>query len=158
MNSFSVMNDLRPGAFLTVKDGSKANTMTIGWGLEGIMWQRKVFAALIKDIHRTYELLENAKYFTVSFPQKGTFTEALRHFGSVSGKTADKYESGLVRLTDAQSVDGFLIDGCIKHYECEVIYKQLLQREFFTVTIDPSHLHTDENLHTLIIGEIKNPD
>jgi len=33
---------IKKGAFLTVKAGDSMNTMTVGWGLVGFIWQRSV--------------------------------------------------------------------------------------------------------------------
>ncbi|HOO44668.1 MAG TPA: flavin reductase family protein, partial [Deltaproteobacteria bacterium] len=36
----TITKQLQKGAFLTVKAGDALNTMTIGWGLIGFIWQR----------------------------------------------------------------------------------------------------------------------
>ena len=44
------------GIFLTVKNNKKANTMTIGWGFIGIMWNKPVFIAAVRYSRHTYEI------------------------------------------------------------------------------------------------------
>lgn len=38
--SKEMLQQLQKGAFLTVENGDKVNTMTIGWGSIGIMWNK----------------------------------------------------------------------------------------------------------------------
>ena len=154
MKEFNISDNLRSSAFLTVKCEDKVNTMTIGWGFEGVIWQKNVFVILIKDMHYTYELMENTDFFTVSFPEKGAKKEALAYFGSNSGRKINKYESGLIDLLEASSVDGYIVEGCIKNYECKILYRQKLLKELFLTDIKQENLHSDGDLHTMIIGEI----
>ena len=38
-----IIKAMRPGILLTTKVGDKVNSMTIGWGTIGIIWERPVF-------------------------------------------------------------------------------------------------------------------
>ena len=155
MNDYDIFENLNSGAFLTVKNGDEVNTMTIGWGFEGVIWQKKVFVILVRESRYTYELLTKAKYFTVSFPKKGTFKEALNYFGTKSGRDENKYDSNLITLTEASNVDGYFVDGCVQNYECEIIYQQKLQNDSFLNKMIPQKVYADGDIHILFIGEIK---
>ena len=44
-----IISALRPGILLTTKVADKVNSMTIGWGTIGIIWERPVFAAYVRQ-------------------------------------------------------------------------------------------------------------
>ena len=48
-----ITSALKKGVFLTSKVGDKVNTMVIGWGHVGRIWERPVFIAYIRDIRYT---------------------------------------------------------------------------------------------------------
>ncbi len=54
---------IKKGAFLTVKAGDAMNTMTIGWGLIGFIWQRSVFMVAVRDSRHTFSIMEKAVGF-----------------------------------------------------------------------------------------------
>ena len=43
-----IVRALRPGILITTKAGGKVNSMTIGWGTLGIIWNRPVFIAYVR--------------------------------------------------------------------------------------------------------------
>ena len=45
---------LEKGAFLTTKAGDKVNSMVIGWGHVGRVWEKPVFIAYVRDCRFTY--------------------------------------------------------------------------------------------------------
>ena len=52
---------LRKGAFLTTKAGEKVNSMVIGWGHVGRIWERDVFVAYVRKSRFTRELLDETQ-------------------------------------------------------------------------------------------------
>ena len=80
------------GAFLTVKDGEKINTMTIGWGNIGYVWNRPIFTFMVRKSRYTIDLLKNADNFTVSIPLNKNMKNALKVCGSKSGRDIDKFK------------------------------------------------------------------
>ena len=72
------MNQLEnKGVFLTVKNKENLNTMTIGWGFVGVMWNKPVFIAAVRYSRYTYEMLKKTDNFTVSIPLKGQIKNLL---------------------------------------------------------------------------------
>jgi len=149
----SILDQISKGIFLTVKDGGRVNTMTIGWGTFGRMWNRPVFMVMVRYSRFTYELIEKADAFTVSVPLNGKFKQALAVCGSKSGRDIDKFkECGLV-AKPGQKVDTPVIDGCDIHVECRIVYKQPLAPEQLPKgIIDTSY--KDGDFHVLYYGEI----
>lgn len=92
----AAMENLKKGAFLTVKSGDKINTMTIGWGFIGFAWSKNLFMVMVRKSRYTHELLENTNEFTVSIPLDNDFKKQLGVCGTKSGRDIDKFkETGL---------------------------------------------------------------
>lgn len=85
-----VLDQIRKGAFLTVKSGDKLNTMTIGWATFGIIWNKPILMVLVRKSRHTHEIIENASDFTVSVPVNKDLKKALSFCGSYSGRDIDK--------------------------------------------------------------------
>ena len=81
------------GAFLNVA-GEVDNSMTIGWAQSGFLWNRPMLTVFVRPQRHTFGLLNRAGAFTISIPEKGTLTEALRMAGSRSGREIDKFAQG----------------------------------------------------------------
>jgi len=137
-----ITSALKKGVFLTSKVGDKVNTMVIGWGHVGRIWERPVFIAYIRDIRYTREMLDANPEFTVNIPVNGFSKEAFAICGTDSGRNMDKIkEAGLTPvIPEVISVPG------IKEFpltlECQVIYRQEqdayrlpedIRRQFYTI-------------------------
>jgi flavin reductase (DIM6/NTAB) family NADH-FMN oxidoreductase RutF len=73
----NIINEkLRKGAFLTSKSGDKVNSMVIGWGHIGRVWERPVFIAYVRTSRYTSELIDSNPEFTVNVPVNGFTKEA----------------------------------------------------------------------------------
>lgn len=148
-----ILEQIPKGAFLTVKAGDRVNTMTIGWGTFGRMWNKPVFMVMVRYSRYTYELIEKADTFTVSIPLKGKFKEALAFCGSKSGRDHDKFKECNLKTRPGQKVDTPVIDGCDIHVECRIVYKQPMDPERLPrEIIDASY--KDGDFHVLYYGEI----
>ena len=77
---------LEKGVFLTTKAGDKINSMVIGWGHIGRIWERPVFITYVRDCRYTYEMLERNPEFTVNVPINGFDKNAFRICGTQSGR------------------------------------------------------------------------
>ncbi|MBR0106509.1 MAG: flavin reductase family protein, partial [Lachnospiraceae bacterium] len=87
---------LRRGIFLTTKAGEKVNSMVIGWGQVGRIWERPVFVAYVRDSRYTREMLDRNPEFTVNVPVNGMNRTAFEVCGMKSGRDMDKIaEAGL---------------------------------------------------------------
>ena len=58
----------QPGILVTTKTGDKINSMTIGWGTLGVVWEKPVFIAYVRDCRYTWEMLQKNPEFTVNIP------------------------------------------------------------------------------------------
>ena len=90
-----ITSALKKGVFLTSKVGDKVNTMVIGWGHVGRIWERPVFIAYIRDIRYTREMLDINPEFTVNIPVNGFSKEAFAICGTDSGRNMDKIKEAV---------------------------------------------------------------
>jgi len=148
-----ILEQLKKGAFLTVKSGDKVNTMTIAWGTIGYVWQRHVFITMVRHSRYTFELIEKANSFTVSFPLNGQMKDALNVCGTKSGRHIDKFKECGLSLLPSQKVDTPVIDGCDLHLECKIIYKSPMHPDQLQEEIKRL-CYGNGDYHVLYFGEI----
>jgi len=144
------------GAFLTVKDKDKTNTMTISWGNIGFMWQKPIFTVMVRKSRYTYEFIENADNFTVSIPFNNEMKNALSICGSRSGRDIDKCSEAGISFINSTVVDSPIIDGCKMYYECKIVNRLPMDKERQEMLL-PEFKHIfyrDNDYHTFYYGEI----
>ncbi|MBU3158603.1 flavin reductase family protein [Clostridium frigoris] len=141
------------GAFLTVKDGEKINTMTIGWGNVGYIWNRPIFTVMVRKSRYTIDFLENTNNFTVSIPLNENMKKALMVCGSKSGRDIDKFKECNLTLEKSKKVDTPIIGECELFYECKIVYKQEMDPKLLLKDIVKSSYEMGD-YHTLYYGEI----
>lgn len=151
--SKELLEQLQRGAFLTVKNGDRVNTMTIAWGSLGYIWNKPIFTALVRYSRHTHDLIFDSEDFTVSFPLNGQLKEALGICGTKSGRDMDKFKECNLTLKGADTVKSPVIDECDLHIECRVVYKQEMNENNVIDEIkDKSYANGD--YHVMYFGEI----
>ena len=147
------MQQLPRGAFLTVSDSKERNTMTIGWGSIGYMWQKPVIMVMVRYSRYTHHLMQQAPDFTLSLPVDGNLKSELGAAGSKSGRDGDKFDAlGLTPQPGHRTASPVIAGGGL-HYECRIVYRQPMKAE----DLDPeicSQMYGDDDLHVLYFGEI----
>ncbi|HHY05139.1 MAG TPA: flavin reductase family protein [Thermoanaerobacterales bacterium] len=149
-----ILKQIEKGVFLTVKQGDNTNTMTIGWGMLGRIWNRQIFMVLVRYSRYTYELIEKADSFTVSIPKYNTLEDALNICGTKSGRDIDKFKECNLTCEPGKTVASPIIAECDIHVECKIIYKQPLDPEKIPEEIKKVHYKT-QDYHVLYYGEIQ---
>lgn len=152
-HSEEMLTQLPKGAFLSVEADGRINTMTIGWGFIGFMWQLPVMVVAVRPTRFTYELLEKSVQFTVSVPLNKQLNKALAGAGSTSGRDLDKFAQFSITPLDAREVKGPVIKDCQLYYECQVIYKQVLDENSLDSDLRRQY-YPLEDYHTLYFGRI----
>lgn len=143
----------KKGAFLTVKNQDKVNTMTISWGSIGFMWNKPIFIAMVRKSRYTYELIENAASFTISIPYKSEMKSALTICGTKSGRDLDKFAEAKISFSPSTKVDSPIIENCNMYYECKIVYKHPMDNQNPSPEINKT-IYSDNDYHTLYYGEI----
>jgi len=141
------------GAFLTVKSEEKINTMTIGWGNVGYVWNKPIFTVMVRKSRYTYDFMENSDDFTVSIPLSKDLKNALAICGSKSGRDIDKFKECNLTLEKSKKVNTPIIGECELHYECKIVYKQDMNPELLSKDITENS-YKEGDYHTLYYGEI----
>jgi len=139
---------------LTAGDFNKGdfNTMTVGWGGFGAMWNMPIALVASRPSRYTTEFMERYQDFTLTaFPNK--YHSALSLLGTKSGRDGDKIsEAGLTPIASEKITSpGFAEADLI--VECKTIYKQDLDPAAF---IDPSieKMYGGYNYHRMYYGEV----
>lgn len=148
-----ILKTLAKGAFLNTAAEGKQDTMTIGWGALGNMWQQPVFTVMVRQTRYTKELLDKNPVFTVSFPIKGDFSKALGLCGTKSGRDMDKFAAAGLTAEAGQTVDAPIIKGCGLHLECKVVDTQTMEAPRFDKEL-ADKWYADKNWHTYYTGII----
>lgn len=140
------------GVFLSV-GGEAPNTMTIGWGSVGCIWNRPVFMVLVRAQRHTYDLLRAAGEFTISVPTKNPLKQELAFAGTQSGRDFDKFTGHGISAAPAQLVNAPIVRECGLHFEC----RTLLTQDMTPDRMDPSiiqYTYRAGDFHTMFFGEI----
>lgn len=146
-----VMDQLAQGAFLTVKAGNRLNTMTIGWATMGIIWSKPIVMVAVRNSRYTFELMETAVDFTISFPQNNMEKE-LSFCGTQSGRNIDKFKECSLEPIPAQKTVSPIIQIPGIHFECKIVYKTAID----PASLDKAYkqLYPKNDFHTLYFGEL----
>lgn len=151
--SKEMLQQLQKGAFLTVKNGDKVNTMTIGWGSIGIMWNKPVLMVPVRYSRYTHTLINEAKDFTVSIPLNGDMAKQITYCGTKTGKEIDKIKELGLTAVESKNVNTPIIGECQLHFECKIVYKQPMDSNMIDDEIKNIN-YPNDNFHVLYYGEI----
>lgn len=136
---------------VTAGTGKNMNTMTIGWGLCGIMWSKPVALVAVKPERYTHQFMEENDYFTISFFDPKYQPEMIL-CGTKSGRDIDKVkETGLQVITEDHYTyfeEASLVIFCKKIYSSSFLDEGFKDREIVTKR------YPDHSFHTEYYGEI----
>ena len=141
----------RQPPLLTAGDKTGLNTMTIGWGQLGRLWNLPVCTVYVRPERYTYQFMESHDYFTVSIlPEEAKKVTAL--CGSKSGRDVDKVKECGFTVAQAEC-------GAPYFEEAELV---LVCRKRYAQEMDPQAIPQDakdrfypeKDYHTMYIGEV----
>ena len=128
------------------------NTMTVGWGSFGTMWNRPFAQVVVRPTRYTFEFMNQYDSFTLC-AFDNAYKKALNMLGSKSGRHGDKIsESGVTPIASRMiKAPGF--EQATLIVECRKIYWQ---------DFDPTHFlddaiegfYPDRDYHRVYFGEI----
>ena len=144
-------------------NGDKFNSMVIGWGHLGRLWNLPTFAVYVREGRYTKGQLDKTGEFTISVPEGAPDAEINRVCGSLSGRNIDKEKEAKLTLVEGSQVK---VPG-VKEYpitlECKVLYKQEqvlaeipedLRTTFYPQDVDGTHPMANRDAHTMYVGQI----
>ena len=98
-----IIEELKRGILLNTMD-VKFNSMTIGWGQLGTVWNMPCFTVYVRESRYTKPALDNSRRFTVSIPLNGSRDRLIdRVCGSLSGYDVDKTAEAKLILEPAET-------------------------------------------------------
>ena len=126
-----IIKAMRPGILLTTKVGGKVNSMTIGWGTLGIIWERPVFVAYVRQQRYSREMLDECREFTINVPVGAYRRKILGICGSKSGRDTDKIEAAGLTPVEPEVISVPGIKELPLTLECRVLYRQEQESDQF---------------------------
>jgi len=149
INPFSMLSN--EWMLITTGSKTKYNSMTASWGGFGVLWNKNVATAYIRNTRYTYELMNSNDYFTLSFYDE-KYQYALKVLGTLSGRQSDKI--GLSELTPTFEENAPFFTEAKMVFVCKKIYHSDIDpKNFDDKTID-SKIYPLKDYHRLFIGEI----
>lgn len=145
------MNQIKKGAFLTVKAGDALNTMTIGWAAVGFVWRKPVLMVAVRNSRHTFGIIENAADFTVSVPTADV-QDAVMFCGTKSGRDCDKFKECGLETAGAGKTASPVIKTPGIHFECKIVFKAAMDPAYLDAEYEA--LYPEKDYHTLYFGEI----
>jgi len=130
------------------------NMMTASWGGFGVLWNRNICWCVIRPVRYTYEFMEKAESFTISFFDE-EYRRALEFCGSASGRDVDKAAAtGLTPVAGTLPGTTYFAEARLV-FECKKIYFQDLDPAHF---LDPSihDNYPNKDYHRMYVGEVTN--
>lgn len=146
----NIYENMHKGSLLTAGSLEKYNTMTIGWGVTGVLWGKDVFIVYVRPSRYTYQFMEENEYFTVSF-YDDEYKKALGYLGTKSGRDTDKVKD--VNFTPFACGESVSFKEANLTILCKKIYIQDLEQAGFPEKVNERYYPTND-VHRYYIGEI----
>ena len=157
-----IMEALKKGILLNTQ-GEKFNSMVIGWGALGRVWNVPAFTVYVRRGRYTKGLLDAAGEFTISVPLDGVNPEISRVCGSQSGRNVDKAEAAHLTLEPAEVIHTPGVREYPLTLECRVLYAQeqdisilpeAIRDRMYPQNVGSDNPMSNRDPHTAYIGEI----
>ncbi len=146
----NIYENMHKGSLVTAGTLEHFNTMTIGWGVTGVLWGRDVFIVYVRPSRFTYEFIEKNDFFTVSF-YDDEYKKALGYLGTRSGRDTHKVKD--VNFTPFQIGESVSFKQANLTILCKKIYIQDLDKDEIPDEVLKRYYPTDD-YHRYYIGEI----
>ena len=151
------------GVLLTTKKGNKINSMTIGWGMLGRIWEKPAFIAFVREGRFTREQLDATMELTGNIPYAVYDKEILGYCGSRTGKNIDKAKDLDLTLVRSDFVAAPGIKEMPLTLECKVVYRQMqdknaipedIREMMYPENVDSSNPMANRDCHVAYYGQI----
>lgn len=153
-----ICSAMKKGILLTTKADDFVNTMTIGWGMIGIEWNRPIFITYVRESRCTKSMLEQTGEFTINIPMNGVDNTILKYCGVNSGRDTDKIRDMGLTLVEPTVINTPGIREFPLTLECRILYKQpqnvsLLEKGILD-RFYPEDIQGDRDHHIAYYAEI----
>ncbi|MBN2788956.1 MAG: flavin reductase family protein [Candidatus Delongbacteria bacterium] len=128
------------------------NTMTVGWGSIGVMWNKPFVQVVVRPTRHTFKYMEKYDSFTLTaFPDK--YNDKLKYLGTVSGKDENKINKSELTVISSKKISSPGFDEAELIIECKKIYwDDIRPKNFLDNKIDENYNAND--YHRIYFGEI----
>ncbi|MBU4487390.1 MAG: flavin reductase [Candidatus Delongbacteria bacterium] len=128
------------------------NTMTVGWGSIGIMWNKPFVQVVVRPTRYTREFMERYETFTLSAFSED-YKKELSYLGSVSGKDVNKIEKSGLKVEPSKLVKCPCFNEAELVIECKKIYSsRFTANEFIDQSIKNNY--PKEDYHLVYFGQV----
>ena len=143
--------------------GDKFNTMVIGWGHLGRLWNTLTFHVYVRQGRYTKGQLDRTGEFTVSVPLEGPDAAINKICGWQSGYSIDKVKEAGLKLEDPEVISTPGIRQYPLTIECKVLYAQDqdlekipqdIREKMYPQDVDGTYPMANRDFHTMYVGEI----
>lgn len=136
-------------ALVTASADGVTNTMTVSWGGIGELWGKDVVFIFIRPQRYTYELLEKADKFSMSFFD-GEYKKELGYCGKNSGRNGDKFTATGLTKVEFEGVPA--VEQAKYNVVCKKIaFQDMDPKGFLDESIEGNY---NGDYHRIYIGEI----
>ncbi len=159
-----IIKAMCPGILLTTKAGDQVNSMVIGWGTLGRVWEKPVFIAYVRDRRYTREMLDRNPEFTVNVPLGAFDKHAFSVCGTKSGRDMDKIAAAGFTLEEPEIISVPGIREFPLTLECRLLYREEqtsarlgadIRKKFYSVETDDHICFYGEIVEAYIIEDEK---
>jgi flavin reductase (DIM6/NTAB) family NADH-FMN oxidoreductase RutF len=128
------------------------NTMTVGWGFFGIMWNKPVAVVVVRPTRYTYEFINQYETFTLCAFDK-EYDNDLLLLGNKSGRNGDKIAETKLNIIPSKKVSAPSFQEAELIIECKKIYwDDFKPVNFLDNSIEQNYPQKD--YHRFFFGEI----
>lgn len=126
----------------------KYNPISLGWVMN-TSHEPPMFAISIGKTRYSYEAMEKAEEFVISFPST-EMAEAVLLFGTKSGADMDKLAASGLKTQPAEKIEGVLLSEAVANFEC-ILDGRLDSgdHDIFAGRVVASHIHEDTSVKRL---------
>lgn len=117
------------GVLFTTKTSEETNTMVIGWGFIGTIWNKPTFVAFIRTSRHSHKLVEESGEFTINIPQGKLDPRIIKVAGMQSARHVNKLEELGLTVVEPEVVAAPAFLECPITLECKTMYTQLLDAD-----------------------------
>ena len=150
----ALVEALQHGVLLTTRDGEKLNSMAIGWGTVGRVWEKPVFIAFVRDRRFTRQMLDRNPEFTVNIPVGSFDRKVLAFCGTRSGRELDKIHAAGLTPVDPELISVPGLKEFPMTLECRVLYRQEQEADKLSDTVRDRFYSIETDDHICFYGEI----
>lgn len=143
--------------------GDKFNSMVIGWGALGRVWNLPAFTVYVREGRYTRAQLDKTGEFTVSIPLGAPDPAISRVCGSLSGRDVDKAAEAGLTLEPPEAIRTPGVREYPLTLECKVLYAQKqelsaipeeIRAVMYPQDVDGTEPMANRDAHTAYIGQI----